>query len=137
MQPKKNIRVILMAILGLALISCEKPAGPGGTATIKGRIFAIDFDNTQRYEIGRDYAAGERVYIIYGDDNIVGDDVRTSTDGTFEFRYLTKGHYRIFVNSLDTSGKLKGNDSYKAVIREVDITAKNQTVNLEDIVINL
>ncbi len=140
METKKSMNYIKTALVAAILItatSCEKPAGPGGKATIKGRVFAHDFDNTQRYDVSQEYVPGEKVYIMYGNENIVGDDVRTSADGSFEFRYLTKGHYKIFVNSLDTSSKLKGADQMNAVIKEVDITGKDQVVNVGDIVINI
>ena len=132
------IKTALVALILVTSASCEKPPGPGGNATITGRVFAHDFDNTQRYDLFQSYAAGERVYIMYGNENIVGDDVRTSADGTFEFRYLTKGHYKIFVNSLDTSVKgHKGVDKTNPIIKEVDITGKDQKVSVGDIVINI
>jgi hypothetical protein len=129
-----------MALLSLFILAitfgCQKPPGPGGSATVKGKVYARDFDNTQRYEIGKGYAAGEKVYICYGKTNIVGNTERTSTDGSFEFRYLTKGHYKVFVNSLDTSIKVKGNDTEIPIIKEFDITSSDQTVQLPDFVIN-
>ena len=126
---------ILLAA-GVFLSGCKKPAGPGGKATIKGKVYAYDFDNTQRFLIAKGYSADERVYIMYGNENTIGNDARTSVDGSFEFKHLNKGHYKIFVNSLDTSIKLKGNDTYVAVIKEFDITDPKQTVNLDDIIIN-
>jgi hypothetical protein len=127
---------VLCMLMATLLLACQKPPGPGGNATVKGKVYARDFDNTQRYEIGKGYAAGEKVYICYGNTNIVGNTERTSTDGTFEFRYLTKGHYKVFVNSLDTSIKWKGNDSEIPVVKEFDITSSDQTVQLPDFVIN-
>src|SRR4051794_9119425 len=100
---KKIISLFVAALLMTALAGCEKPEGKGGKATVKGKVFASDFENTQRYAISRGYAPDQRVYIIYGNTNIVGDDTRTSYDGTYEFRYLTKGHYKVYVNSLDTT----------------------------------
>jgi hypothetical protein len=136
METKRLIKTAMMAILTAGFISCEKPAGPGGSATIKGRIFAHDFDNTQRYEISKGYAAGERVYIMFGNDNTVGDNVRTAADGSYEFRYLNKGSYKIFVNSLDTSIKYKGNKTFVPVFAEATITDRKQVVTIEDIIIN-
>ncbi len=115
---------------------CEKPPGPGGRATVTGRVYSYDWDNTQRYLISKGYASGENVYICYGSNTVVGKDVKTSTDGSFQFLYLTKGHYRVFVNSLDTSIKVKGNDTKIPKIIEFDVTDSKQTLDLGDIIIN-
>lgn len=48
--------------------------------------------------------ANEDVFIIYGDkDNIQDDDVKSNFDGTFKFKNLRKGSYRIFAYSEDPS----------------------------------
>lgn len=115
---------------------CKKEAGPGGRASVKGKVYAYDWDNTQLFKISEGYSSGERVYILYGDNTTIGDDVRTSMDGSFEFKYLNKGRYKLFVNSLDTAYKIKGNDTYIPVIREFEITNTKGTLTLEDIIIN-
>lgn len=132
----KLIKPAIVAVFCFCAISCQKPAGPGGRATVKGKVYAYDFDNTQRYMISKGYVAGENVYISYGDNEVVGNDVKTSADGAFEFRYLNKGHYKVFVNSLDTSIKYKGNNTKIPVIKEFDITGTTETVDLQDIIIN-
>jgi hypothetical protein len=127
---------LTLLILPLILTGCKKEAGPGGRASVKGKVYSYDWDNTQLYLISKGYSSGEKVYIIYGENTTIGDNVPTSIDGSFEFRYLNKGHYKVFVNSLDTTYKLKGNDTQIPVIREFDISNTKQTVTLEDIVIN-
>jgi hypothetical protein len=124
-------------IIALFAMGCSKPAGPGGKATVKGRVYARDYDNTQTYMISKGYSAGESVYICYGHSNDIGDNVKTSYDGSFKFMYLNKGHYKVFVNSLDTNIRgIKGNDTEVPVIVEIDIKDTKQTVDLGDIVIN-
>jgi hypothetical protein len=81
--------------------------------------------------------AGERVYIIYGNGTELGDDVRTSYDGSFQFKYLTKGQYKVFVNSLDTTEYFKGRDMTNPVIMEFEISDPKQVVTLEDFKINI
>lgn len=133
----KIIYISLICAIALALgAGCKKEAGEGGRASVKGKVYAYDWDNTQLYKISEGYSSGERVYILYGDKTTVGDDVHTSLDGSFEFKYLNKGHYKVFVNSLDTAYKLKGNDTYIPIVHEFDITETKQTIDLEDIVIN-
>lgn len=130
-------RNIIVAALALAVLcSCQKPPGPGGRATITGKVYAYDFDNMQNYLISKGYASGEKVYIIYGGGTTIGNSVSTSIDGSFQFRFLNKGHYKVFVNSLDTSYKVKGNATRVPVIKEFDITGTKETVQLEDFVIN-
>ncbi len=133
----KNVNLSLnIFVLLFVFTSCKKEAGEDGKATIKGKVYAYDWDNTQLYLISEGYSSGEKVYVLYGDNTTIGDDVRTSIDGSFEFTYLNKGHYKVFVNSLDTTYKLKGNDTQIPVIREFEITDKKQTITLDDIIIN-
>jgi hypothetical protein len=134
--PRSFLKLIVALGLLFNLNACKKPPGPGGKATVKGKVYAYDFDNTQRYMLSKGYSPDERVYISYGSNNAINDDVRTSVDGSFEFRFLNKGHYKVFVNSLDTSIKVKGNDTYTAIVKEFDITGAEQTVTLPDFIIN-
>jgi hypothetical protein len=130
------LKLILATALTFQISSCKKPEGPGGKSTAKGKVFAYDFDNTQKYLLSKGYSVGERVYICYGNSNTIGNDVRTSTDGSYEFKFLNKGHYKIFVTSLDTSIKVKGDDTEKPVIKEFEIKKDGETVTLDDIIIN-
>lgn len=130
-----HILILLLLIVGLA--SCKKPEGPGGQASVKGKVYASDFDNTNTYLVSKGYYPGIKVYIIYGSGTEIGNSVVTSTDGSYEFKYLNKGSYKVFVNSVDTSKKVKGNDTEKAVIKEFEIKEAKKKVTLEDIFINI
>jgi hypothetical protein len=136
MKKTRNLygQFLLPAVL-LCLLSCQKPAGPGGRATVKGKVYAYDYDNTQRYLLSKGYVSGEKVYITYGN-TPVGKDIRTNEDGSFEFMYLNKGHYKVYVNSLDTSIKVKGNNTEIPIVREFDITGTKQVIELDDFKIN-
>jgi hypothetical protein len=133
---KSFLKTVAAVLLFLPFVACEKPAGPGGKATVTGKVYAYDFDNTQRYLLSKGYSSGDKVFICYGNSTAIGNDVVTSSDGSFEFRYLNKGHYKVFVNSLDTSIKVKGNDTEFPVIKEFDITGTSQEITLEDFIIN-
>lgn len=75
----------------LSFSSCTKAEGPGGKATITGKLFKIKGSGDIEVE------ADESVYIIYGKGGIgYDDDVKTSYDGTYKFEYLRKGDYTIF-----------------------------------------
>ena len=134
---KKLIGISSICLVVLISGSCKKPAGPGGKATIKGKIFVWDF-NSAAYgpPISEFYGPGENVYICYGTDNAVGNNVNSSTDGSFEFLYLNMGHYKIFALSRDTSVHIAGSNKVLPVTIEVDINSTTQVITLSDIVIN-
>ncbi len=115
------------AFLSLFLNSCSKYEGEGGTATIKGVIQEQKY-NTLGNIIAEYPVADQNVYIIYGSYNtFYDDDIKTSYDGSFEFRYLKKGSYKIFVYEdclTCPSGK-------KELIIPVEITKNNEVVTLD------
>ncbi|HXB40654.1 MAG TPA: hypothetical protein VNZ49_08935 [Bacteroidia bacterium] len=136
MTTGKVLKAFAMSFVLLITNSCEKPAGPGGKATIKGKLYAKNFDSYGTSVISEYYIAGENVFICYGTNNGVGNNVRTSTDGSFEFLYLNKGHYKIFANSRDTSIHVKNSKKTIPVIMELDISSTTQTSDVGIIVIN-
>lgn len=137
-------RIIPVLILGtsmlLALGSCKKEAGEGGTSTITGKVIVYDFD-PGFISVGDTFPAkDEDVYIIYGADHATYDnDYKTSYDGTYEFKYLQKGQYKLFAYSKDSTGASNGTVNGAApkipVFVNVEITDKNQTVVAPDIII--
>ena len=126
-------KIILLIAAITFVVACKKEPGKGGRATIKGKVNTIDYDAT--YTIAKDTfpAQGENVYILYGDANTVGDNTKTSFDGTFEFPYLRTGKYRVFVVSKDTAAKIS-NKTFE-VITDVNITDKKQVITLDDFTI--
>src|SRR5437016_3972384 len=115
---------------------CKKPPGPGGKATVQGKVYARNFDSYGISVISEYYISGENVYICYGTSNAVGHTAKTSIDGSFQFLYLNQGHYKIFVNSRDTSIHIKNSKKTVPVIFDLDITSTNQIADAGDIVIN-
>ena len=77
--------------------------------------------------------AKEDVYIIYGDDPVYGDRFEANYDGTYEFDYLLEGKYTIFAYTKDSIFPFT--DENIPVIREVEITGKNQVVQVPDITV--
>ena len=109
---------IFISVL-LFLAGCDKPAGEGGTASIVGKVKVMDlehFDLPGQEHIDTSdiyYAADKRVYIIYGDQDVVYDDsFDTSWDGSFRFEHLRKGKYTLFVYS-ECEGDTVGLASYQ------------------------
>ncbi len=104
--------------------SCEKEPGTGGNASIKGYVHVTEYDANLLQILGEYPGSDEWVYLVYGDDISYSDRLRTGPDGTFEFKYLRKGKYSLYVYSKDTC--LAGS---VAVEKEVEITRNKQTVD--------
>ncbi len=68
-----------------------------GSGTISGSVYAKDYNNLG--ELNEYYLADERVYLIYNNDSIYYTDMRTHTDGSFEFKDLIPGNYTIYAYS--------------------------------------
>jgi hypothetical protein len=86
--------IILMALF---FSGCTKNEGVGGSSTIKGKITETKY-NSSGVATATYPASDFDVYIIYGSGNtFYNDDVKTSYDGSYQFKYLEKGDYTIFV----------------------------------------
>ena len=126
-----KIKLILpIFILFMVFSSCRKVEGPGGSVTIKGVVIERNHVGTSIFEYP---AADQDVYIIYGSQNsFYDDDVSTSYDGSFEFRYLQKGDYQIFAYQ-DNPSVASGTDE---VLVQVNASENNQVIILDTIYID-
>ena len=141
-----KMKLLSTVALTLVISSCSKPAGEGGQATMKGRIWVENYNTLDltgattviNYTLLSEYAGtDEDVYIIYGDDVSYGKKVKSGPDGVFEFKYLRKGDYKIYVQSKDTSrayllGTISG---IRTVSTNVTISDKKETIETENLVI--
>jgi len=126
-------KIILALVIIATIVACKKEPGEGGRATITGKIKVKDYNSEFTILMDEYYAQGENVYIIYGDGTAISEKTKTSYDGTYEFPYLRKGKYKIFVVSKDsTSANLTGDVS---IVKEVEITTKKQTLVVPEITI--
>ncbi|MCY7409801.1 MAG: hypothetical protein LH473_05975 [Chitinophagales bacterium] len=126
-----SLRILFLIVIVLALSSCKKDAGEGGTSSIKGKIYIKDFNSAGQLQ-AEYYATEERVYIIYGDADFYGNDTRTSFDGTYQFNYLRKGSYTIFAyQKCDTCAS--GVEPVKVL---ADINDNHSTIDLADLILN-
>lgn len=112
--------------------TCQKAEGAGGSSSIKGKVWTRFHDKNAGYTVKDDYpAADQDVYIIYGDELSYGDRIKTDYEGDFEFKYLRKGKYKIYVYSEDSASIVATNPlnldaPNMAVIAEVEI-GKNKS----------
>ena len=125
-------------ILGVAcmlltsLFSCKKTAGSGGKAGIKGKVWVEDWNTSYTIKNGEYAGVDLDVYIIYGDDVSYGDRTKTSYTGEFEFKYLRKGKYKVYVYSKDNT--LQSISGKISIVKDVEITNNKQNVELEQFI---
>jgi hypothetical protein len=124
----KQFSILLLA---LALFGCQKTEGPGGQAMVHGKIYAKEYNASFTQLVDEYYASEKDVYIMYGDHEVYDDDMKTNFDGTFEFKYLTKGKYTIFVYSKDSTFSVPGGS--EPIFMEFEITDKKEIVDLGEI----
>ena len=128
----KSLIFPLLFLLVISLDSCRKEAGEGGTGSLIGEVYIQDY-NKEDSLIRTYLAADERVYVIYGDSPVYDDDVKTSFNGTYQFKHLNRGFYTIFAYSdcvPDTcdSGQM-------AVFQTVKIRSRGEEKRVPDIYI--
>ncbi|MCH8318791.1 MAG: hypothetical protein IIA88_09915 [Bacteroidetes bacterium] len=133
--------IILATICSTLCFSCKKEPGEGGTSSIRGKIIVRDY-NVTFTTLNAEYdGADRRVYIIYGDNDIYDDDFRTGPDGYYQFKWLRKGEYTIFIYSVDTieTGLNFKSGIYDEIVYpvevEVEITKNKKEVTAPEIVI--
>ncbi|HNQ12553.1 MAG TPA: hypothetical protein PKM16_05060 [Bacteroidia bacterium] len=115
--------------LSVLISACEKGPGEGGNSSIKGYVHVVEYNASFSIVQGQYPGADADVYIIYGDDISYGDRVRANYDGTFEFKYLREGKYTVYVYSEDSTQIITGLAADKAITKQVEITAKKQTID--------
>ena len=119
--------VFLVSIL---IYSCRKVEGPGGSVTIKGIVVERNHVGNAVFEYP---AADQDVYLIYGNENsFYDDDIKTSFDGSFEFRYLQKGDYQVFVYEEDNAEP----SGTSEILIPINASENNQVITLDTIYIN-
>lgn len=128
-----NRIVIILIVAFSSFVSCKKEPGEGGFASIEGKVILKNYDATYTILQSEYYAAGETVYIIYGNGTEIGNTVKTSYDGSFKFNYLNKGNYKIYVLGEDPTKPYLSEPKEELV--EVTISEKKQKEVLDDFVI--
>lgn len=129
-----KLTVITLIIVTLFSF-CKKQAGPGGKSNIKGKVYVKNYDISFTILLSQYYEQGENVYITYGDETTVGDNVKTSYDGSFIFPYMRKGKYKIWTISKDSSLRTTDPTATKAIIQEIEIKERKGDIILPDFII--
>jgi hypothetical protein len=87
--------------------SCRKDEGTGGTGSIKGSITEQFFNDDYTRLIYERPAVDEEVFILYGDEQVLGDRIFTGNTGEFRFDFLYPGSYHIYFQSEDSTSVLQ------------------------------
>ena len=129
-----RLRLLSFAI-GIIMIfsGCNKSPGLGGKATIKGKLTGRFYSDKQlTLLVGQSALGDQNVYIIYGNDHTNYDDnISTSYDGSFEFKYLRPGKYVVFMyENCYPCASLQQEKLF-----EVDITTKDQVIDLGEVIL--
>ncbi len=139
MTIKLNLCLGILSAIAITFASCKKEAGEGGTSTITGKIKKTNYNSNFSAIYGNYVAADQDVYIIYGNELSFGERSRTSYDGTYVFKFLRPGKYKIYAYSRDTTGLYQNKPNTNlpdvAVVKETEITKEKQRVDVNDIVI--
>ncbi len=129
---RKIIGFNLLMLILVFHISCKKEAGEGGKSSIYGKVFVKEYNSTFTVLKEEYYGPDIWVYIIYGDNKDYNDRIKTSYDGTYEFKYLRPGNYTVYTYSKDST--LQTNAPVP-VHREVVIPKQKQDVEVTDLII--
>lgn len=98
--------ILPLVVAALALPSCNKGAGEGGTGTLKGYVKLVHHPDDD-FTLTPDTLAAAKtdVFVIYGDEAYFGNDVETNAEGLYQFEYLRPGDYTVFSYSTLPSGE--------------------------------
>ncbi|MBM3164686.1 MAG: hypothetical protein FJZ80_04415 [Bacteroidetes bacterium] len=131
---RTSLGVFLFLFATLFLSGCSKEPGIGGRAKITGKLIGKFYSDDQLTQFaGLDVLGDERVYLVYGNEKTqYDDDVRTTYDGTFEFKYLRPGKYVVFMyENCYPCASLQQEKLF-----EVEITDKDEVADLGEITLN-
>lgn len=122
--------IFAFLLLPVLLFSCINEEGEGGTSIVQGYVYTIlHHDDVLNFDADTFPAAKTDVYIIYGDNAVYGDKMETAHDGFFQFKYLTKGSYRLYAFSSFPDGR-------KEAVFDTVIVSRGGIVSANDIYIH-
>ena len=131
---QKQVKLcFVMSLLVMFAVSCQKDPGEGGNSSITGKVFLRNYNSSFTTLQSEYYDPDEYVYIVYGEGPAPDDRVKTGPDGDFDFKYLRKGTYTLYVYSDDSTGNSASGTV--AVYKTVTITKNRQTVDAGTITI--
>ena len=122
--------IVLLAIFAM-FSSCKKEEGYGGNSTIVGKLKVKSYNDDYSILKEERYLANTYVYVIFGNNLSYGNRVKTSYDGSFEFKYLEPGDYTVYAYSDDTTM----NSSEPIAITKKASISKREAFDIGEIVV--
>lgn len=124
----KNFQCLGLCLLAgiVGSTSCSKDEGYGGASHIEGQLLCRYYNEDFTIFQGEEPAQDEEVFLLFGDNKVLADDIETSYTGHFSFEYLWPGNYQLYYYSDDTACLTLGD---KAIVRDV-ILEKDKTTSL-------
>jgi hypothetical protein len=117
--------MVIPILLG---ISCSQDEGVGGNSHVKGCLIERVYNEDFTLLLDEKPAKKVDVFLVFGDQKVVGRDIETSYSGHFNFEYLWPGKYEIFYYSADSANY----GVQKDVVVPVELS-KNETLDLGNI----
>jgi hypothetical protein len=129
----KRIFGCLAIALLLQFSSCTKEPGFGGLACIEGKVYAFDYTPNSGIIEAEGYTPDMKVVIAVSGSKQILDETRTDLNGEFRFDELRKGDYEIWTfTECDTC-----TNNETPVIQKTTISEKDETIVLDDFIINI
>lgn len=130
MRLKNIFRITCVAGLFMAFASsCTQDEGFGGNSHIKGVMIEKYYNEDSTMFLYELPAKDEDVYLLFGEQNNVGEDTKTSYTGNFQFQYLWPGNYKLYYYSDDFASKT---NEKKEIVIDFNLE-KNQTFDFDTI----
>jgi hypothetical protein len=123
---------VFLPLVLLLFTGCEKEAGFGGLASISGKVYAYEYNNSGRLE-AEGYTGDIVVYLAAENSNEILERARTDFKGAYLFRELRKGTYHVWVYT-DCD---KCTNNQEPVVKKVVIKSNKENIMLEDFKINI
>lgn len=127
MKKINSVIALIITLFFSVLFSCKKGPGEGGRASITGKVYTVNYNSNMTVPVDSGYLGGQKVNIIYGDETAIGKSEDTNHEGVYEFSYLRKGRYKVYVFT-----KIAQNMLDSALVMEGEITERKQVLELPD-----
>lgn len=129
---KNIIRLGTAFLLCIIVSSCKKQPGYGGLATVTGRVYVYDYNNSNILE-AEGYTGDINVFLNADDTPGLLDDISTDFDGYYRFDGLRKGKYTVWVfEDCDTC-----TDNKRVIKQSFEIKKNNEEISIPDFKIKI
>jgi hypothetical protein len=129
---KIKITGSIIVLLAFFSTACTQQEGIGGNSHIKGKI-QLNYYNDDFSLLLSDEPiplADEDVFLIFGNDSVIGEKTTTSNSGNFEYKYLWPGNYKLYYYADDSTGKSK---EKVPVVHNITL-GKDETLILDNLI---